>query len=268
MAMILIALIHNNNQERMASCREVVSYLQNELGAAHHKVEVKEFWEQEPIRTASRLSWLRARLRSARSQYAYMRFHLRQSPRAWLPYLIGSLDIIQFLFCTKEKLRAWEIEKIVTEKHVSAWDAGSRFDFTIVVEDDAVLGENLASLGPTLRKELVNAIQLRASAYFDIAGGYPLDLVAPKGFNFRDGMVSVATLFTNTACVYGINKFLSRAMSDAVNRTPKLRWLGVDFLINAIFQKIQSPGSHCVHFTTEAIQHGSMNGKYKSWTKE
>lgn len=268
MAMILIALIHNNNQERMASCREVVDYLKSELGVAQHKVEVMEFWEQEPIQTASRLSWLEARLRSARSQYVYMRFHLRQSPRAWLPYLIGSLDIIQFLFCTQEKLRAWEIEKIVTQKHVLAWDTGSEFDFTIIVEDDAVLGENLASLGPILRKELVSAIQLRAPAYFDIAGGYPLDLVAPKGFVLKDGMVSIATMFSNTACVYGINKFLSRAMSDAVNRTPKIRWLGVDFLINAIFQKIQSPGSHCVHFTTEAIQHGSMNGKYKSWTKE
>lgn len=266
MAMILIALIHNNNQERMASCREVVSYLQNELGAAPHKVEVKEFWEQEPIRTASRLSWLRARLRSARSQYAYMRFHLRQSPRAWLPYLIGSLDVIQFLFCTKEKLRAWEIEKIVTRKHVSAWNAGSEFDFTIVVEDDALLSDRVGDFGDQFRSMILKATKKDREAYIDIAGGYPLGLVAPRRVKVSDGSVFSQTLFTNTACVYGANTALLERFRTFVFQNPQFLELGVDFLINAIFcQRVSRLGT-CVHLTNERITHGSMQGKYESWT--
>jgi|688.fasta_scaffold14784_5 hypothetical protein len=268
MALILIALIHNNNQERMASCREVVRYLQSELSASQHKVQVKEFWEQEPIQTASRLSWLKARLRAARSQYVYTRFHLQQAPRFWLPYLLGSLDVIQVLSCTKKKLRFWEVEKIVTRKHISAWNAGSEFDFTIVVEDDAVVGKDLNLLAPILLMEVTRSIESGSATYLDIAGGYPLDLIATKHSIVQDGFVSATIVFTNTACVYGFNRFLAKAMSDAVTRAPKMRELGVDFLMNALFLEISNSSSRCVHFTMDAIRHGSMDGKYKSWTQE
>ena len=237
MAMILIALIHNNNRERMASCREVVRYLQSELVAAQHKVQVKEFWEQEPIQTASRLSWLKARRSAARSQYVYTRFHLQQGPRFWFPYLLGSLDIIQILSCTKKKLRFWEVEKIVTRKHISAWNAGSEFDFTIVVEDDAVVGSEINRLSPILFMEVEKSIGSGSSTYLDIAGGYPLDLIMTKHSSVQDGFVSATSMFTNTACVYGFNRFLAKAMSDAVHRAPKLRELGVDFLMNVLFMK-------------------------------
>jgi hypothetical protein len=267
MAMILIALIHNNNRERMASCTEVVRYLQNELGAAQHNVQVQEFWEQEPIRTASRLSWLTARLIAARGQYVYTRYHLQQGPRFWLPYLLGSLDIIQVLYCTKKKLRFWEVEKIVTRKHVSAWNAGSEFDFTIVVEDDAVLGNEINRLAPILHVEIKKAIESGSSSYLDIAGGYPLDSIMSKHSTVQDGFVSATSLFTNTACVYGFNRFLANAMLDAVQRAPKLRELGVDFLMNLLFMKFSNSSSQCVHFTMDAIRHGSMNGKYESWTQ-
>jgi hypothetical protein len=267
MAMILIALIHNNNRERMASCREVVRYLQSELGAAQHKVQVKEFWEQEPIQTSSRLSWLKARLREARSQYVYTRFHLQQGPRFWLPYLLGSLDIIQVLSCTKKKLRFWEVEKIVTRKHISAWNEGLEFDFTIVVEDDAVLGNEVNRLDPILFMEIKKAIELGSSSYLDIAGGYPLDLIKTKHSTVQDGYVSATSMFTNTACVYGFNRFLAKAMSDAVHRSPKLRELGVDFLMNVLLMKFSNSSSRCVHFTMDAIRHGSMNGEYRSWTR-
>jgi hypothetical protein len=268
MAMILIALIHNNNPARMASCTEIVRYLQSELVAAQHKVQVKEFAEQEPIQTAPRLSWLKARLRAARSQYVYTRFHLQQGPRFWLPYLLGSLDIIQFLSCTRRKLRFWEVEKIVTHKHISAWNEGSEFDFTIVVEDDAVVGSEINRLNPILFMEVEKSIGSGSSTYLDIAGGYPLDLIRTKRSTVQDGYVSATSMFTNTACVYGFNRFLAKAMSDAVHRSPKLRELGVDFLMNVLFMKFSNSSSRCVHFTMDAIRHGSMNGKYKSWTRE
>ena len=267
MAMILISLIHNNNQERMASCREVVRFLHSELGADQHKVEVKEFWEQDPIQTASRLSWLKARLRAARSQYIYTRFHLQQGPRFWFPYLLGSVDIIQVLFCTKKKLRSWEVEKIVTLKHIAAWNAGSEFDFTIVVEDDAVVSKGIQRLAPLLLVEIEKSIESGSFTYFDIAGGYPLDLIVKKRSTVQDGFVSATAMFTNTACVYGFNRFLANAMSDEVSRAPKLRELGVDFLMNALFVKFSNSSSRCVHFILDAIRHGSMDGKYKSWTK-
>jgi hypothetical protein len=267
MAMILIALIHNNNQERMVACREVVRHLQSEVGAAQHKVEVKEFWEQKPIHTPSRLSWLKAQLRAARSQYSYTRFHLQQGPSFWLPYLLGSLDIIQVLWSTKKKLRFWEVEKIVTGKHVSAWNAGSEFDFTIVVEDDAVVGADIQRLAPLLLVEIEESIESGSSTYLDIAGGYPLDLIVKKLSTVQDGFVSATTLFTNTACVYGFNRFLAQAMSDAVSQAPKLRELGVDFLMNSLFMRFSSSSRRCVHFTMDAIRHGSMNGKYQSWTQ-
>ena len=267
MALILIALIHNNDQERLVSCKEVVRYLQSELGAHQHKVEVKEFWEQEPIQTASRLSWLKARLRSAKSQYVYTRFHLQQGPRYWLPYLLGSLDIIQILSCSKKQLRSWEVEKIVTGKHLLAWDAGLEFDFTIVVEDDAVVGADIHRLAPLLLLEIEKSIQSGSSTYLDIAGGYPLDLIVKKLLTVQDGFVSANTLFTNTACVYGFNGLLGQAMSDAVTQAPKLRELGIDFLMNALFMRFSNSSTRCVHFTIDAIRHGSMIGKYQSWTQ-
>lgn len=267
MATILIALVHNNNQERMATCREVVRHLRNELGVAQHKVEVTEFWEQKHIQTPSRLSWLKARLRAARSQYTYTRFHLRQGPRFWLPYLLGSFDIIQVLWGTKKRLRSWEVEKIVTGKHLLAWNAGLEFDFTIVVEDDAVVGEDIQQLAPLLHLEIEESIRSGTFTYLDIAGGYPLDLIVKKLSTVQDGFVSANTLFTNTACVYGFNRLLGQAMSDSVAQAPKLRELGIDFLMNALFVRFSRFSIRCVHFTLDAIRHGSMNGQYKSWTQ-
>jgi hypothetical protein len=266
MAMILIALIHNNNQERMASCREVVRYLQSELSAAQHKVQIKEFWGQEPIQTASRLSWLKARLRAARSQYVYTRFHLQQGPRFWFPYLLGSLDIIQILSCTKKKLRFWEVEKIVTRKHISAWNAGSEFDFTIVVEDDALVSDGVGDFGEQFRSVILDATKKDNEAYIDIAGGYPLRLVAPRRVKVSGGTVFSQTLFTNTACVYGMNAPLLERFRTFVFENPEFLELGVDFLINAILSQRVSRLGTSVHFTQEIIAHGSMKGKYESWT--
>lgn len=147
MAQILIVLIHNQNSERLPSSRQVVRFLESVLKKGGHNVVLDEVWQQEEVKIQPRLKYITSFIYSAVTQVRYQALHLKQVPRRWLPYFFQALNIFKVLFLSSGDLRKWEIDKILTKKHLTAWRLGSNFDFTFVVEDDAILSPNNDGLG-------------------------------------------------------------------------------------------------------------------------
>lgn len=163
--------------------------------------------------------------------------------------------------------RTRQIEKLVTAKHIRAWEEFVQSPHTtlVVIESDATLAPD--SLGG-----VANALE-RATrdepTYVNLAGGFTQNELLIEGLaaEGRDGMTIFSLPVTNTSCAYAINRSLVLNILSFLDESPGSRVLGIDWLFNAFFINETSRGNRilCLHSQPPALQHGSITGVTQSW---
>jgi hypothetical protein len=266
---VLLALIHNNNLERLKSARDTADFLIAQIrGSDRASVDYLEVFDQEAFTEVSGKKWRHIQRISNYSQYTYLRFHLEAQIRRWLPFYFAFFaDGIRF----PDSRARWRmcVEHAVTKKHLQALAVGVDYDIVMVIEDDAIVQSNFPYAGSKIYELLKLAFeQPGALTYIDFAGGFGIEEVSPlsaKNSN-SEHYVSSSKLFTNTACGYALSSNLAKLILSEVDDDPRQAWLGIDFLFNRIFcNRTQTDSVNCFHLVQSPIRHGSMSGNYMSW---
>lgn len=260
-----VALIHNNDEKRLALIRPTVAELSTLLGAS-----CKEYsWQ--PDLTDERLSSARRR---SNARYALKRhnknlgFRSGSGSSVWARL---SLNLLwrhkRFRKQIRTLSRTSDIEQVLTDKHIRAWaeflDASS--DFLIVIEDDAVM----SWAGSSKLRQLLLRADLAPSGllYMDLAGGFELSQLADaRNFVIRDdGLVWTVRPITNTTCAYVLNRSMADALLSELLCDPLLRVLGPGWLLNELLQRVyrRSP-LDCIHNEQPVYGHGSFLGIHAS----
>jgi len=159
------------------------------------------------------------------------------------------------------------VEVAVTAKHIAAWSRflGSGDDYLIVMESDAVfLPDSAARLDSLLH--IVS--RLSGLLYADLAGGLSRDVLGIEKLidHDRGGLTHFIKPVTNTACAYLLNRVSVNSFSDSLHRLPYLRWVGIDWMMNAIMMDHETRGVLVagMHANPPIFQHGSVCGQYSS----
>jgi hypothetical protein len=268
---ILLSLIHNNNLLRLETARQTIHYLESELSKLNTvSIERREYVQQDPLSDISIGLWRRIQKFSNESQYRYLRTYLKTPMVTWVPFFLLAWVGRLFLFPSSATRKKAAVEQVVSTKHLQALRDGLDYDFVFVVEDDAVMleGGDLET-GSTLRSLIQHSYANEGlQTYIDFAGGFNLESVAPADSRFDDlGRYLYSTkLFTNTACGYVLSRPLVQRVLSRVESDARLKWLGIDFLLNRVFLDTGSDfKGGCAHLVNSAVGHGSMMGKYASW---
>lgn len=112
---VLLALVHNNNLERLYSARKTVNFLVEELNQIQEvHLDYIEVHEQEDLSPVQVKLWRRIKKLSNMTQYLYFRKYLGSSLRKWAPYLVAYwLDNVRVPGLTSRKKVS--VEKVVTK---------------------------------------------------------------------------------------------------------------------------------------------------------
>jgi hypothetical protein len=268
---VLLALIHNNDLARLETARQTANFLLSQIRDSNKAyVDYLEIFEQEHFPEISGRKWRLTRRISNSSQYKYLRFHLEAQIRRWVPFLYA---FFADAFRIPGSRARWKlgVEHAVTKKHLQVLDAGLEYDFTVVIEDDAVILPDFLHTGEQISALLQRAFDEPSSlTYIDFAGGFRIEEVAPASAERGKfgSYISSSRLFTNTACGYALSSSLAKLILREVAEDPRQSWLGIDFLLNRVFcNRTRTESVNCFHLTQSPIRHGSMNGNYMSWEK-
>lgn len=277
MKSVMIALIHNNNPERVRAMREVIATLRAQKLNGFEFSSVEEFYEQPEKLSASiffRVNWVvengktktLMRLRAAR--------HLKKS--RVVAYLLGVMDTL--LYATQQLREALVREMSsarhfqVARKHSLAWlkfRSDSNSDLLLVLEDDALF-KNASSL-KTLEAALTFVASSDNPTFLLASEGLPYSSLG-EGFNLTLGYEGdfwfPPVAFTNTAAAYFVNKNLATQFCESMEARPGLRFNTIDFLINALLnhtaiKNLEAP-TRCAHLTRPIFLNGSLSGEFDS----
>ena len=275
MSSLSIALIHNNQVDRLAHVRPAIKDLAIALGDRFHVDAFEICWQPDVKSHGLFNALMRDGLyrHLAREWAVYRKIGISPFARDWVSFLKYALR--KYLLRKSERL-VWQrnsaIEMIVTAKHMRAWEVfvESNADYLLVFEDDVRFRpDTIARFNdqviPTIRSLGNRAL------YVNLAGGCQYeDLRIEKLESKRNGdLVFYSKPVTNTACAYLINKSLVKKFVSKLVEQPLLRLIGIDWLMNKLFISMGDDAEKCVcvHFYPTIFDHGSFTGQYISWQK-
>ena len=255
---VLVAVIHNHDQERAAHLLLKLPELTRALEALNFQVNV-EWFTRQPIQTAAKLSLrLRRNVALAFVQKSWYR-RLNHRDGSWGANCKATWAI------WKSSDREVFVEQAVTDKHVQAWrtaiDGG--FEYVMILEDDARFLRDSVQL----IVQFIDWIRVQdGDVYIDLAGGLELEHIKGSaqvkqrifGFSMFDRPL------TNTACAYVLSRGLVGNLSSLIRRDPYLKLLPIDWCLNAAFLHIANSIGFW-HATPPVLGHGSFTGASKSW---
>jgi hypothetical protein len=166
--------------------------------------------------------------------------------------------------------RVGAVEMIVTAKHIAAWREflDSEGDYLIMMESDAVF---LLDSETRMRRCLATVSPPDRLLYIDLAGGFRRNVLNVEHIISyeRDGFTYFDLPATNTACVYLLSRAAVRSFCTTLGRLPYLRWIGIDWMINAIMMEHVKQGWQisCMHANPPIFRHGSFAGQYNTWKR-
>lgn len=275
---VLIALIHNNNQERNSIIRQNLKKLNNILSDKFivSKVEISYQPNVMPLNTLAslRLELIYLRLENNWSKYRLIKI---TTIKKYLRLLMSLIDLLKKYSLNLNNYRIkWQksnaIEMCVTDKHIRAWDVflESDYESLLMFEDDAIF--KLDSYDKLLHSLSVSKKIAKDTLLFaDLAGGLPLEdlgishLVKER----KDGITIYSKPVTNTACGYLLNRSIVEEFRRLILIYPNYRLLGIDWMINQLLIDIdlRKKKTFCFHFEPTALNHGSFTGKYLSMSR-
>ena len=266
---ILLVLIHNNDQQRLAYIKPKLRELCLLLKVEGYNAFIYEP-DYRPEKAPSDVST------TLRQQHLYQ--NLGKEWRKYRRVQNGNpiskyLDLVnEFSISNQRRLRTTR-DMIVARNHYLGWRQGvkSGADFVITFEDDVLFKEDSHSRISGLIRQANNG---HWCFYADLAGGLEERdlqirnlLSEAKGSFMCKGYKHYKKPVTNTACCYLINKQLSQEFVRIYGENKdELKLLGADWLMNALFLKINFTVNpcYCVHADPTVFVHGSMAGAYQA----
>jgi hypothetical protein len=264
MSRISIAIIHNQDRQRLAHIQPASRALADRVGAT-----LFEVYEQPAVRPHSFLFMFYRQAIRWRIGRQWER-HRGIAPTPLIKSAIyhtiralGRMDI--------RLRRSSAIEMELASKHVRAWksfiEGGG--DYLAVLEDDAVMLSNTADRFCILLDMLADRDTSRL-LYVDLAGGFSIDTLGISALidGKRDGFIHFKRPVTNTACGYLISRETARRFCDILSSHPRFQYLAIDWMINGLMLQAFSEGPQfdCWHSNPPLFRHGSVTGSYRSWT--
>ena len=272
MTKIVVALIHNNNEERNARVRPNVEKLADQLRKSF-EVESLEFSYQPNLVPHTKVT---AFLRDVLFEFLERRWqvYLERPSWSWFKTVRNLRKVASRYLNNPEDAarccRSGAIDAFVTNKHLRSWEACMErgADYLIVLEDDAVFHcDSIDRITSALDK----ALYARRPAYIDLAGGFSASTLQIEHLARErdDRFVQYRKMVTNTACAYLLNSnMIERSLSILLSR-PYYRLITIDWLMNRLFMDLEDSGIHglCFHTDPLALQHGSFTGDFSAWER-
>jgi len=272
---VCFALIHNNNQQRNSY---LLPHLENLIGVTSLKFDVKRVYISAQPKIVAHRAWMtvfRCFLYEKLSHNwgYYRKIKLRALLGVGGVFLKNNIK----RYCSKRALREAAsrnsfIETILTDKHIRAWNAFTETDceYLVCFEDDAVFQDNSAERLSALFDMLTKRGGSQFT-YVDLAGGCDIkDLQISQLETIKEGgFTHYSKPVTNTTCVYVLSRLLVSEFLDQLIRSPWLRLIAIDWMINKLFIDIEknNPEILCMHSEPPIFHHGSTIGAYKAWRK-
>lgn len=271
--MLQVALIHNQEPERIAAARRCAELLYEETGLPFAKPN-EIFWQPKTILSLGSLHVFICDVR-------FCRLLARWSKRLGRKYP-GWFYALKFFITTRlpdyistsrlrSRCRRRAIEILLTFKHIQAWEAFLQTDsqYLAVMESDVAMTEGCGKrINDQLLQLLSKLSQSGLPAFFDIAGGCTDEDLGTSALNsyVQNGFKEFDKAITNTTCSYIINKPLAELFVSVLVRRPMWREINSDWLINQLFISLEETGIYalCFHAMPPIFKHGSVEAIYAS----
>jgi hypothetical protein len=264
---MLIALIHNNEPDRLPQLRQSFLDIIGRVGG--DVIEVFEQPKFEPLdyfSTVKRLA-IYGLVHQRWAAFQQGRRHGSDSLtlRDWWRVFRHGLNA--FKAASNKKLRRQlAIEPILGAKHVAAWKRLTETNETyLLVAESDVLGQPHSA-----DRLLAIRSQLPADGrpiYVDLAGGLPHDLIGVDKIieDRKEGVLVLNRPATNTTCSYVISRSLADSFLKMIAERPYFRDVASDWLVNCLMMSAAGEGQmECWHAHPTVFDHGSLTGEYRS----
>lgn len=269
--MLYIALIHNQEANRIATARQCATLLAELVGK---DCSVHEFfWQPNPLQKTQIHKLLAADLRFC-SLLANWSKYLGRKYYGWFSatkfFLRVRLPDYLVWSRLNARCRRRSIEISLTAKHIQAWEGFLQSDarYLVVMESDVALAE---ATKERLENELLPLLaneSLGDALYVDLAGGCSEKELGCSHLNedLVPGFVRYKKAITNTTCCYAINKKLASKYVAALWRNPGWRTINSDWLMNQLLVEVGNLGERvaCYHARPPVFKHGSVEAVYAS----
>lgn len=259
---ICLALIHNQDTQRLSYIRPKLKILSKEL-SSKFEVEIFEVFQQPQIKSMAKYLNLTVRYIYWRINREFEDYKKNKSRNIIFDFLI----LIARFFLSRQDQR-YVIEAYIADKHIRAWShfLERNSQFLICFEDDVIFKRDSIS---RIKKLLLNTkIDSRNKLlYIDLAGGNNMEIMNAKMIEQkRDSLgIHFKKPITNTACCYLINKNTGRIFIEKVFKNPWLRLICADWMMNKVFiSSVNKEKYFCLHTYPSIFSHGSITGNYSS----
>ena len=272
---VAIALIHNNDKERLTYIKPkidaLITELQKEMSINFFEVNYQPELRPVSLKTAFFRDIMYWKLGREWNKY-------KKTKNNFLLIDFQSIvrNSIKKYFFNKDIAKRWSracaIEMCVTDKHARAFYSAleCRADYVICFEDDAIfVDDSIANVA-----NLLNDLKDRSngnSVYVDLGGGCGLeDLeISRLEVERNDRFIYYSRPVTNTACCYLANRKQLKNFVYFLTRYPLLRYIGIDWCMNKLFM-LQFKGGlklECFHAYPHFFKHGSVTGECQPWDR-
>lgn len=267
--LITIALIHNNEAERLEYLVPKIKELKQEI-EKHLLIEV-DFYEVKTKPHIYNMCFKDTLIK----EYLFWRLY-----RDWVTYrryknVPLPLDVCVFL--GKMMLKAYNITKWkqntyreaqIINEHLRAMNHALDVDsdYIIILESDAIFKENSSCR----LIDLIRKIETKSerNIYVDLAGGCSKELLKVDRLQcgHHDGFLEYSKGVTNCACGILMNRRQIQTFASLLLTIPYHRYISIDWMYNLLFieQKKRMIISLCYHTEPPIFNHGSLDGTYES----
>lgn len=263
---MLIALIHNNEPDRLPRLRQSFLDIAGQVGGdVIEVVEQPEFEVLDYFSAVKRLAiYGVVHQRWAAFQQGRPGFD-RLTPREWWRIVRHGLNAFKAA-SDKNLRRQLAIEPILGAKHITAWKQFVKTNEThLLVAESDVIG-----LPHSADRLLAIASRLPTDGrpiYIDLAGGLPHEVIGVDKIteDRKEGVLVLNRPATNTTCSYLISRSLADSFLRIVEKRPYFRDVASDWLVNCLMMGAAGEGQiECRHAHPTVFDHGSMTGEYRS----
>lgn len=272
---IMLALIHNNNEQRNAYLRPRLAELSAMLSNYFDVNQAEISYQAQLVPHSLKVSIYRELICFQLMNAFYSSNKI--GGRNKIKEIIGFLRHIAkryFLYRGKDLVlhqRKSATEVFVTDKHISAWRnfLDSDSDILLCFEDDVILPKDSARELVTLLEQRIVEMCIGAE-FIDLAGSFDIQVLDNTAIKSLPNQRLNAYFpgFSNTACSYLLTKGMAKLFYAELGKNALLRLIAVDWLINKLFILLSKSNDeyHCFHAKPPYFLHGSASGAYLSWT--
>lgn len=270
---LMVALVHNNNEQRNAYVGPKFVELGSELSKHFEVTRIKVSYQSQLIPHGIRLSLYR--------EFIYYRlmneFYLSHSlgGRHALKEAIGFVRHIvrRYFLNAGNELASWQrksaIEMVLTDKHISVWRRflDSKCDLLLCCEDDVMIDEK--GMGDLTSLLLQRGLGVNSNAeFFDLAGGCNLGGLGLRSTQKMPSqkLNAYSPGLSNTSCSYLLTRSMAQLFYAELEKNVMLRLIGADWLMNKLFMLLSNSKSQyeCFHAEPPYFTHGTVSGAYST----